>query len=64
MPAITFKELAIGEAFKFANGVDSFNSVCVKVSPRCYKWRAQGGDFHRSKVGTVSVKVTKTSEAA
>lgn len=50
-----FKDLPVGTSFRFKPGVSTFSAVCVKTSARGYKWVADGGIRHSSKVGSINV---------
>lgn len=54
---MTFRELAIGQGFKFDPGVSTFSAICKKVSARCYTWHDNDGRELRSTVGSAKVGV-------
>lgn len=58
---MTFRDLKIGDYFKFDNGVPSFNEVCRKMSPRRYGWHDANGKMQMSSVGKIGVKVAPMS---
>lgn len=52
-----FRDIKIGDYFKFDNGVKTFSEVCRKMSARRYGWRNADGKLILSRVGTINVKV-------
>lgn len=58
MHARKFRELHIGQWFKFEPGTDAFNVICRKVSARKYEWKyGNNGRWLTSSVGTINVGV-------
>jgi len=55
---MTFKDLAIGDTFKFDPGVWTFGHTCTKVTARKYKWQDANG-WNQTKVGTIKVGVRR-----
>lgn len=51
-----FRDIKIGEWFRFDPGVWTFDRACVKVSPRCYKYH-DNGTMARARVGSINARV-------